>query len=231
MNWVLESARLGQPRSGQDIKAAAWSLSERAENREFGDDGPSKGWLFAFMKRHPELTTRETETLARASACVAKNDIVAWFDRWMQYLEDESLIPIFDEPDRILNMDESGFALNPKKKFSVVAKGSREVLEVNPDSKTQMSVSFCLSASGHCFRPCIIYKGKRLSPGIKDSLPDGINYDLTDNGWQTAESFIRWIDMLDDELNKLGTKRPVVLFLDNHVSHLSFEVSWWSNSV
>lgn len=141
------------------MRAAAWFLSEREENQEFGPEGPSKGWLFAFMNRHPELTTRGSETLARASACVTKKDVVAWFETWMQYLMEESLLNVFDEPDRILNMDESGFVLNPKGKLSIVAKGSREVLEINPDAETQMSTSFCLSASGHTFRPCIIYKG------------------------------------------------------------------------
>lgn len=216
---------MGQPRSGQDVRAAAWSLSERPENLEFGVDGPSKGWLFAFLKRHPVLAARQSEILARASACVTKQNIISWFDTWMEYMKEESLLDIFDDPDRVLNMDESGFLLNPKGRLSIVAKGAREVLEVNIDSKTQMSTSFCLSASGHTFRPCIIYKGKKLSPGIKSSMPNGINYDITENGWQTAASFIRWIDMLDNELKSRGTKRPVVLFLDNHVSHLSFEVS------
>lgn len=224
VDWILESARLGQPRSGQDVRAAAWSLSERQGNIEFGDDGPSKGWLFAFLKRHPELTSRQSEVLARASACVARKDIISWFDKWITYMKEEALLEIFDDPDRILNMDESGFLLNPKGRLSIVSKGVREVLEVNSDSKTQMSTSFCLSASGHVFQPCIIYKGKKLSPGVKSSIPDGINYDITDNGWQTAASFIRWIDMLDNELKMRGTKRPVVMFLDNHVSHLSFEV-------
>lgn len=140
------------------------------------------------------------------------------------YFEEEELLSIFDDPRRVINGDESGFQLNPKGKFAYVARGSKEVIEVNSDPKTQMSVMFSLAADGYAFKPCIIFPGKRMTQTLKDSIPSDIDYDITETGWQNQQSFLRYIDLLDKQLNERQVPRPVVYFLDNHVSHLSYEV-------
>lgn len=55
------------------------------------------------------------------------------------------------------------------------------------------------------------------------------NYGLSQSptGWQTAESFLAYLRKLNEELNTKKVKRPVLLFVDNHASHITYLTRKW----
>lgn len=173
---MTESANLGQPRTGQDIKDAAWILGENNGNTSFGSEGPSNGWLHGFFSRHSGIMKRTTEFLSSAGANVTKKKNDNWFDEILRYIEEEGLTGIWSDSRRILNADESGFRLHPGRSYAYVQRGTKDVFEVSKDSKATMSVMFTIGADGHIYRPFIIYPGIKLSKTIKNSIPSDIDH-------------------------------------------------------
>ena len=66
------------------------------------------------MQRHPLISIRTSEHVTTASACVSEKDIKKWFSDIHQYLVDEKLDDILQDPTRLFNGDETGFSLCPK---------------------------------------------------------------------------------------------------------------------
>lgn len=224
VNWLVECSRLGQPKNCEDIKSAAWMLSEQNNDKAFGPEGPSKGWLHGFFSRHPNIVKRTSENLSTAGAAVTKENIMAWFDVIINYCQEENLMDVWDDPKRIINADESGFRLLVGGQWGYVPRGTKNVIEVSSSAKDTMSVLFTIGADGHIYCPFIIFPGERLSTKLTESIPKGVNYSKTASGWQNQKSFMESLTMLNSELIAREIQKPVILFLDNHSSHASLEV-------
>ncbi len=65
------------------VKAYAWAISKRSgnDNRFNPELGPCDHWWYNFMKRHPELTLRKTDSLE----CDRANEPVV--DEYFEMLE------------------------------------------------------------------------------------------------------------------------------------------------
>lgn len=222
-NWANQSARLGCPRDAESIKQGAHILSARDENIEFPVAGPSNGWLHRLKNRLP-VKRRKKESLSHAASCVRPIDIIKWASVVIEELKADGDEGIINEPGRNLNCDESGFEIDPSGGFAYVEVGTKDVVEVSSNCKKQMSVLFTFSADGRCFNPYIIYEGVRLSSAVKENIPENIWYGMTKNGWQTAESFMTYLVFLSSELERLGVKLPIILWLDGHSSHDTLQV-------
>lgn len=59
------------------------------------------------MQRHPLISVRTSEHVTTASACVSEKDIKKWFSDIHQYLVDEKLDDILQDPTRLFNGDET----------------------------------------------------------------------------------------------------------------------------
>ena len=66
-----------------------------------------KNWYQAFLKRYPELSERMSQNLIKARASVAEGILRRWFQYTEEYLASKNMTKI--EPERVFNMDESGF--------------------------------------------------------------------------------------------------------------------------
>lgn len=174
------------------------------------------------MKRHPQFAKRVADHISRATACVNFKDIKAWFNSVHTALSQQQMESILFEPDRIFNADETGFMLDPKKGYVIAPKGAKRVHNVSENDKFQMTVMLTVCANGALYTPFIVYPGVRLHGTIANKLAvqtTKINYTLTDSGWETTISMIKYIEAFDK------VQKPVLLFLDGHVSHDNFEVS------
>jgi hypothetical protein len=72
-------------------------------------------WFNGFIKRHDELSYKRSEYLSRSRAAVTEERIRDWFAETEKWLEDD-LLALKDpttNPNRIWNMDESSFFVNP----------------------------------------------------------------------------------------------------------------------
>jgi hypothetical protein len=132
------------------------------------------------------------------------------------------------DPTRVFNADESGFALDAntgKVKKIIARKGARHVYRRSQSDKTQITVQACCNAAGLYQPPFFIFPGKRLTPhiGYKD-FPEA-HYALSDNGWMDTEVFKWFVLEFDKFVTEAKICKPVILFLDGHVSHLGVETA------
>lgn len=68
---------------------------------------------------------------------------------------------IFNNPMKIYNCDETGMPLNPKGVKVVAKKCAKNVNCVSGESKTQITVLACTSASGISIPPMVIFGGRK----------------------------------------------------------------------
>ncbi len=92
-----------------------------------------------------------------------------------------------------------------------------------------MTVLSCVSADGKALPPFILMKLKsRITPDNCDWFRfQEAWYDCSASGWMTSDVFLRWIRRFVEEVRGRGTTFPIVVFLDNHYSHVSEEICIW----
>ncbi|KAK9759222.1 DDE superfamily endonuclease [Popillia japonica] len=85
---------------------------------------------------------------------------------------------------------------------------------------------FTFSATGEVTPPMIIYPNKRRTLEISKSSPADWGYGISDNGWMKAEVFYEYISqVLYPYLKKQNTKFPIILFVDGHSTHMTYNLS------
>lgn len=176
------------------------------------------------MRRHPNISVRTSEHVTDASACISENDIKKWFNDIYKYLTEEGLCDILNDPTRIFNGDETGFNLCPKTKTVLAPKGSKDVYEVSVgNSKENLTVMFTFSAVGVMCPPMVIYNYKRIPQEIVNSVPPNWGIGHSESGWMKSETF--FANIFHPFLLINNIKLPVILFVDGHKSHLTYELS------
>lgn len=74
---------------------------------------PGRAWKEGFLKRHKDISQRNSENIDIARSRVTEKDIRNWHSGLHDYLEAENALDILNDPDRINNCDEAGFQTNP----------------------------------------------------------------------------------------------------------------------
>jgi hypothetical protein len=182
----------------------------------------SKHWQREFFKRHPELTRRNGTTLdaKRYSNCNVPTG-QAWIrnvQKW--YIEVFGSDTDFD-PSRVFNMDES--PTNPDdhgtKLLGIKGKPLKRISSGRGEFFTLM---LCVSASGYVTRPLLIFEGQHvMSNWLPEERldPDPLLY--ASPGHSMNETIFKtWLTNFAAEV-KPRSGRPVILFLDNHDSHVT----------
>ncbi|XP_039282920.1 uncharacterized protein LOC120351048 [Nilaparvata lugens] len=126
--------------------------------------------------------------------------------------------------DRLYNMDETGVQTVPNKLPKHVApKGKREVgKSVAAEQGQTVTVVCSMSAVGHHIPPFFIFSRKRINPQLINGGPTGCDMAVTDKGYMTSATFIIWLKHFQ-KFTHPTVERPVLLILDNHISHVSLE--------
>ena len=225
VNWVLECARKGSPRTRQEVIEAANVIL--AKNHPDEKQNLGEGWILRFLGRHKNLSIRTPEKVTSASATVAEQDIRKWFLQIKTYLTEENLLDVLKYPDRLFNADETFVELDPPAKSVVAPKGSCNVYQVEKSApKEGVTVLFNISASGVMVPPMIVYDYTRLPRDIVQSVPDSWGIGCSTNGWMTMEITYEYVTkVFDPWLKKMSIKKPVLWFLDGHKSHINLKIS------
>ena len=244
VDFLLYSARIGYGLSHKDIPQTVKSELDRIENlaiengepppaKKFNDDNlPSLGWVYRFLRRHPELSKRMPESLGYQKTYVTEQKIRDWFAGVEKFLQDQHKIDaasFFCEANaqRVFNLDESGFPLagtNGKLKI-ITARGAKNVYKVGPDSKEQVTVLGCCSADGHLEKPFVIFPGKRPNYNFEGVDPRDFVVGHSPNGWISADSFFGWMANIFYPSVKDRVQFPIIVFMDGHISHLNLAVA------
>lgn len=72
-DWIIGKAKIGLPMLKYDVKDSVCNVIKSTKRKTpFVDDRPGEKWVSLFMKRHPTITQRNTETINRGKACITE---------------------------------------------------------------------------------------------------------------------------------------------------------------
>lgn len=165
--------------------------------------------------------------MIKSRADVTSNHLKTWHAEVYKYCEDNNLLEALNDPTRIFNVDEKGFIMTPKNEVVFAIKGQKTVY-----NRTQNDDKECLTAllggngAGMRTPPMLVYPNKRMPSNILLHLPANWSVGISDNGWQTQQTFFDYIkDVFCKWLIDAKIKLPVILFIDGHKSHISLTLS------
>ena len=204
-----------------------------AEPRLFKDNLPSTCWVYRFQKRWPIMSSRLPEKLGYQRTYVTRDKILNWFHDLKNFLQKEHGIDAatFCTPEngsRILNLDESGFPLaGTNGRLQVfAARGTKNVFKVAPDTREQVTVLSCASASGELMKPFVIFPGVRPRFNFEGVDPNDFDVGVSPNGWISSDCFFGWMaNLLIPYLESKNVEFPIIIFMDGHTSHVNVAVS------
>ena len=176
-----------------------------------------KEWTSSFCERHGfSLRVPEKCSLGRAIGFNAVQ-VSRFFDN-LKEVYGKHTYP----PSRIYNMDETGVSTVPNKVPKVYAeKGKRAVSKVVSADRGQLVTAVCcISASGLYVPPALIFPRKRKKEELYREAPPGTLAMISDSGYMNTDLFVEWLEHFQVFV-KSSQEDPVLLILDNHVSHCS----------
>lgn len=132
---------------------------------------------------------------------------------------------------RIFNMDETGLCTVPNKLHkSYAVKGKRTVSKIVSADRGQLVTAVCcMSASGTWVPPGLIFARKRMKEELFYGAPPGTLKMISDSGYMNTELFLVWLHHFSTFV-KPSESDPVVLIMDNHISHCSLEAVLFARS-
>ena len=226
-DWLVNMAKMGFGRTKNELLDTVKRIIEKdGRPNPFTNNRPGKDWYYAFLKRHPELSSRAPQQLAKERAVIMPKKVEQWFRDFSDFMaeenEDQS---VWKDPTRWFNADESGFPLCPKSWKVLAPKGLPNIYNFTSSDKTQVTVLACMNAAGLYLRPYVIFPGQRFTYNPLQGFPEAI-LGHSASGWMESELFLTWLkDVFSPALDENGIKRPVVLFVDGHSTHATLEAS------
>lgn len=193
--YIVKSAENGFPRTVDDICQAAGKILAafpRPIRHDLSNGVPTRHFVRRFMQRHPDLSFRKPSNMSVAGASVSKETMDAWFSWFKKFLIDHNLTDFYDlNPSNIFNCDETPLGCNMAPTKAAGQKKLRRVHRVAPpNSKEQFTALITGNASGKFLKPFMVLKGQRISPELRASIPENVDFTLTDGGYMTQEAFL-----------------------------------------
>ena len=183
VDWIFYCAVRGCPFTKSMLVGCVKTLVEELGRvTPFEENKPGRHWYEAFMRRHPEVTTRVTQNLSTSRAAATVERLKEWFSEVKIHLEPLNLIKV--DASRVFNLDESAFFLYPKGERVLAPRGSRAVYRVvHGDDKECLTVMFTVNAAGLLLPPLILYWYQRIPKAVTSLLPPTWLAGTTESGW------------------------------------------------
>ncbi|KAJ0181661.1 hypothetical protein K1T71_002383 [Dendrolimus kikuchii] len=207
--WIIDMIRCGFPINKSDLmESVAKIIRDTGIKNPFKDGMPENTWYQSFLKRHPNISIREPEGINNARAAVTETHI-------------------FEDPDRIFNGDETGFSLCPKSGKVLGPRGYKNLYIIKKNNeKENISVLALFSASGILCPPLVIFPYVRPPKALIDNRPDSWVLGRSESGWMRSDIFFEYVsNNFNTWLAEKGIKKPVILFIDGHKSHMTLPLS------
>ncbi|KYG44865.1 hypothetical protein M433DRAFT_155121, partial [Acidomyces richmondensis BFW] len=172
-----------------------------------------KHWLDRFRTRYPEIQgvwTRQIES-ARYTALNTAT-VQGWFDAVTAlYIQHQYL------PERIYNMDESGFAIGASQSSRVLVNiRERSSWKVIKGRQEWITAIECVSAAGYAIPPLLIFKAEYTNTSW---IP---RFSTSNSGWTSNSHAFEWIRTVFEPCTRPASpEERRLLTMDGHSSHIT----------
>ncbi|KAK9753013.1 hypothetical protein QE152_g3812 [Popillia japonica] len=127
---------------------------------------------YNFLKRNPEISLREGKSINKARTVIIEESIKKWFSELNTYLEENNLLDILNDPDRVFNGDEAGFSLCPKSGKVLGPKGYKNLYSIKVgNEKENITVLIIFNASGNIADPLVVFPYIRPPKAVIENMP------------------------------------------------------------
>ena len=209
-SFLARCADIGYAHSLPQVLA----LAQQIVDRKGINTMVTRGWWKRFCQRNPQLSHRTAVPLTVARAMATDAHVMnCYFEMLTDTLSDNGLI---HKPMHLYNCDETGMPLGAYH-HKVVAQAGSNPTCITSNSKTQVTVLACVSATGVAMPPFVIFKRKTMNQELTIGEIPGTLYGCSETGWINQKLFSHWF--LNHFLQYIPTFRPVVLLMDGHSSH------------
>jgi len=209
----------GFPLDGPDLRHLIKSYLDGMGKtvKRFGTDNlPGKDFLYSFLRRHPDLSSRKANLIKRSRAAVSADQVNDFFDRF-------EIVAAGVPPQNIFNADETNLQDNPGARKAIFVKGVKYAEKVSDYNKNSISVMFCASATGVLLPQYVVYKGSNVYDGWTRSGPKGCLYSSTTSGWFDSFTFADFMrKVFIPHVRRLPGKK--IILVDNLSCHMSEDV-------
>jgi len=177
-------------------------------------------WLSRFRNRHPDISGAWSRPIDRDRFNGANREAIQrWFDAVSeQYAQHQY------PPDRIYNMDESGFAVGAGQSSRVLVSVHNKTSWKKITGRSEWITAIeCVNAAGIPIAPMLIYKSKFLHSGwIPDSAPPEWCFSTSTSGWTSDELGFEWITrVFEPNTRPDDPSQRRLLIMDGHGSHMT----------
>ncbi len=205
------------------VKGFAFAVARRCgmDKRFNVKVGPGKTWWNEFRKRHKRsINLRKPDTIAAQRSAMSNLNVIRRHFNTLETVLNEN--DIFNKPDKMFNVDESGLNLQLRKgKVLVAAKQSHSYSKAK-GNRGHVTVNCCISASGQVVPPFIIYEECMPSGNYEERGPFGALYGKSPNGYMDGTLFKFWLEkQFIPNTAHLGRR---ILIIDGHGSHITLDV-------
>lgn len=123
------------------------------------------------------------------------------------------------------NCDETSFVLHPKSRPVIATRGQKNVYDASGNSnKENLTILICGNAAGELAPPMTLVSYQKIPSDIAATANPTWPIGKTERGWMTCASFFEYVaNILEPHIRNVP--KPVILFLDNHSSHVSLQLS------
>jgi len=225
VNYLIKCCQIYHGLTPKDVRRLAYDCACKHnipvpkswhDNKEAGVD-----WLNAFLKRNGKkisIRCPKATSLSRATS-FNKTNVNNFFLKLAEVMDKHKFPPF-----RIWNVDEVGVTTVQKPRKVLAPKGSKQVGSVTSAERgTLVTVCVAANAVGNSV-PCMFVfpRIKYRDYFVRDGPPGCIGAGNS-SGWMTGTEFNIFIEHFIHHV-KPSSSDPVLLLLDNHVSHLDNEV-------
>lgn len=225
VKYLIQCSKLHHGLPPSAAKKLAYDMA-KANNKTIPeswnrDQCAGKEWFTAFLKRNPTVSLRTAESTSIARSIAFNKPIVyKFYDELTALYEKHPSLG----PNEIYNMDETALTTVQGSSKVIAEKGQRQVGQVTSSERgTLVTMCGAINALGNCVPPLLIFPRVHFKDFMLKNAPPGAIGAATPTGWISSEVFLLWMRHFI-AFSKPTRNEPVLLLMDNHEAHLSYEV-------
>ncbi|XP_018402028.1 PREDICTED: uncharacterized protein LOC108779157 [Cyphomyrmex costatus] len=222
-DYLLKLSKIFYGIGPKEVRRLAYDITVKCDiniprswhtNKIAGSD-----WLTAFLKRNKSLSIRKPEatSLSRATS-FNKTNVNNFFDKLAEVMDKNKFTA-----SSIWNANETGVSTVTQPSKIIAAKGKRNVGSVTSAERgINVTVLVAVSATGISIPPMFVFPRKKYRDYfVRNGPPDCIGMGNA-SGWMTDVKFYGFMNHFIKYVRP-SKDSPLLLFVDNHSSHLSIK--------